>query len=44
MRWKLFLKHLIDSDEDCAVYIAKNKKQIDEVIADIKRLKDGSSQ
>ena len=44
MMWKLFLKHLIDSDEDCAVYIAKNKKQIDEVIADIKRLKDGSSQ
>jgi len=36
MRWKLFLKHLVDNNIDCAVYIAKNKSQIDQVISDIK--------
>lgn len=36
MRWKLFLKHLVDNGLQCAVYIAKNKQQIDQVIADIK--------
>tara|TARA_R110002012_G_scaffold264463_1_gene447810 strand:- start:58 stop:501 length:444 start_codon:yes stop_codon:yes gene_type:complete len=35
MRWKLFLKHLVDNDKDCAVYIAKNKAQVDRVIEDI---------
>ena len=43
MRWKLFLRHLVDNDMDCAVYIAKNKYQIDQVIEDIKRLQDGKS-
>lgn len=37
MRWKLFLRYLVDNNINCAVYIAKNKWQIDEVIADIKR-------
>lgn len=41
MRWKLFLRHLVDNNKDCAVYIAKNKSQIDEVIADIKSRQDG---
>lgn len=36
MRWKLFLRHLVDNKMDCAVYIAKNKHQVDQVIADIK--------
>lgn len=40
MRWKLFLKHLVDNNKTCAVYIAKNKSQIDSVIADIKRIRD----
>jgi hypothetical protein len=38
MRWKLFLKHLVDNDLQCAVYIAKNRQQIDTVIEDIKKL------
>lgn len=41
MRWKLFLRHLVDNSMDCAVYIAKNKSQIDAVIADIKSRQDG---
>ena len=33
LRWKLFLKYLIDSDmADHAVFIPKNKKQVDEII------------
>ena len=40
MRWKLFLRHLVDNKMDCAVYIAKNKHQVDQVIADIKKLSD----
>jgi hypothetical protein len=35
MRWKLFLKYLIDNDINCSVYIAKNRQQVDEVIRDI---------
>ncbi len=38
MRWKLFLRHLVDNKMDCAVYIAKNKHQIDQVILDIKKI------
>ena len=41
MRWKLFLRHLVDNNKDCAVYIAKNKQQIDCVIEDIKKLQHG---
>ena len=41
MRWKLFLRHLVDNNKDCAVYIAKNKQQIDRVIEDIKQLQHG---
>jgi len=38
MRWKLFLKHLVDNDLQCAVYVAKNRQQIDTVIDDIKKI------
>jgi hypothetical protein len=38
MRWKLFLKHLVDNDLQCAVYVAKNKQQVDTVIEDIKKI------
>jgi hypothetical protein len=38
MRWKLFLKHLVDNDLQCAVYVAKNRQQIDTVIEDIKKI------
>lgn len=41
MRWKLFLRYLVDNNKDCAVYIAKNKQQIDRVIEDIKQLQHG---
>ena len=43
MRWKLFLKHLVDNNLDCAVYIAKNKHQVDQVIADIQKHGNGAA-
>ena len=39
MRWKLFLNHLIDSGEPLpALFICKNKGQIEEAIAKLKEL------
>ena len=39
MRWKLFLHHLIDSGEPVpALFICKNKQQIEEAIEKIKEL------
>jgi hypothetical protein len=39
MRWKLFLKHLIDSGEPLpALFICKNKQQVEEAIAKLKEL------
>ena len=43
MRWKLFLRHLVDNNMDCAVYIPKNKTQIDQVIEDIKQQQHGEN-
>jgi len=37
LRWKLFLRFLIDSDmSDHAVFIPKNRKQVDEIITYLK--------
>ena len=39
MRWKLFLKHLIDSGEPVpALFICKNKQQVEQAIAILKEL------
>lgn len=39
MRWKLFLKHLMDSGEPIpALFICKNKSQVEEAIAKLKEL------
>jgi hypothetical protein len=39
MRWKLFLKHLIDSGEPVpALFICKNKHQIEQAIVKLKEL------
>lgn len=35
MRWKLFLKYLVDNNITCDVYIARNRQQVDEAIRDI---------
>ncbi len=35
MRWKLFLKHLVENNMECDVYIAKNRGQVDKAIQDI---------
>ena len=35
MRWKLFLKYLVENDIECDVYIAKNRGQVDQAIQDI---------
>tara|TARA_R100000734_G_C3245326_1_gene48637 strand:+ start:105 stop:581 length:477 start_codon:yes stop_codon:yes gene_type:complete len=37
MRWKLFLKYIVDHDMDCDVYLAKNKVQVDQAIEEIKK-------
>lgn len=35
MRWKLFLKYLIDNGIECDVYIARTRGQVDQAIQDI---------
>jgi very-short-patch-repair endonuclease len=37
MRWKLFLKHIMDNNLGYDVYLAKNKKQVDQAIVEIKK-------
>ena len=38
MRWKLFLKHIMDNNMGCDVYLAKNKLQVDQAIEEIKKI------
>lgn len=35
MRWKLFLKHLVDNKSNAIVFLAKNSSQVDEAIQEI---------
>jgi len=35
MRWKLFLKHLVDNNSNAIVFLAKNSSQVDEAIQQI---------
>tara|TARA_Y100001973_G_C5147868_1_gene306412 strand:- start:569 stop:1018 length:450 start_codon:yes stop_codon:yes gene_type:complete len=37
MRWKLFLKYIMDNEMDCEVYLAKNRLQVDQAIQEIKK-------
>lgn len=37
MRWKLFLRHITDNDLPYAVFLAKNKQQVDQAIQEIKK-------
>jgi len=37
MRWKLFLKYIMDNNMKCDVYLAKNKAQVDQAIEEIKK-------
>lgn len=37
MRWKLFLKHIMDNNLGYDVYLAKNRKQVDQAIVEIKK-------
>jgi len=37
MRWKLFLKHIMDNDLNYDVYLAKNRQQVDQAISEIKK-------
>tara|TARA_R100000030_G_C3218462_1_gene115284 strand:+ start:118 stop:567 length:450 start_codon:yes stop_codon:yes gene_type:complete len=42
MRWKLFLKHLVSTDSDAIVFLAKNSQQVDQAIHEIlKSIEDG---
>lgn len=43
MRWKLFLKHLMDNELPYAVFLAKNRQQVDQAIEEIKKsIEDGT--
>ena len=37
MRWKLFLRYIIDNKLDYDVYLAKNSKQVDQAILEIQK-------
>ena len=37
MRWKLFLKYIMDNDLNYDVYLAKNRQQVDQAISEIKK-------
>lgn len=37
MRWKIFLKHIMDNDLNYDVYLAKNRQQVDQAISEIKK-------
>jgi|TARA_R110000744_G_scaffold225354_2_gene343763 hypothetical protein len=37
MRWKLFLRHIMDNNLNYDVYLAKNKKQVDQAILEIQK-------
>ena len=37
MRWKLFLKHIMDNNLNYDVYLAKNRQQVDQAISEIKK-------
>ena len=37
MRWKLFLRHIMDNNLGYDVYLAKNKKQVDQAVLEIKK-------
>ena len=42
MRWKLFLRHIVGTDSDAIVFLAKNSQQVDQAIQEIlKSIKDG---
>lgn len=43
MRWKLFLRHIRDNELPYAVFLAKNKQQVDQACEEIlKSIQDGS--
>lgn len=43
MRWKLFLRHIKDNELPYAVFLAKNKQQVDQAIQEIlKSVENGS--
>ena len=37
MRWKIFLKHIMDNNLGYDVYLAKNNRQVDQCIIEIKK-------
>lgn len=42
MRWKLFLRHLVSTDSNAIVFLAKNSQQVDQAIQEIlKSIEDG---
>tara|TARA_R100001129_G_scaffold120811_1_gene83792 strand:+ start:277 stop:726 length:450 start_codon:yes stop_codon:yes gene_type:complete len=42
MRWKLFLNYIVDNNLNHIVFLAKNSKQVDQAIEEIKKsIKDG---
>ena len=37
MRWKLFLRYIMDNELNYDVYLAKNRQQVDQAISEIKK-------
>ena len=44
MRWKIFLKYIIDNELGYDVYLAKNKKQVDQAVSEILKSKNNESE
>ena len=43
MRWKLFLRHIVDNNLGCAVFLAKNQSQVDQAIQEILKMQRDES-
>ena len=43
MRWKLFLKHIVDNNLGFDVYLARNRQQVDQAIDEIIKSKQNGS-
>ena len=43
MRWKLFLRHIVDNNLGCSVFLAKNQGQVDQAIQEILKMQRDES-
>ena len=43
MRWKLFMRHIVDNNLGCSVFLAKNQAQVDQAIQEILKIQQDES-